>query len=59
MIINDFHNEIVVFNTLVDKQVYRFVQYKNIKQISTNDILFSNILIHDEYYTFSKVLLGR
>ena len=59
MIINDFHNEIVVFNTLVDKQVYRFVQYKNIKQISTNDILFSNILIHDEYYTFSKVVLGR
>ena len=59
MIINDFNNEIVVFNTLVDKQVYRFVQYKNIKQISTNDILFSNILIHDEYYTFSKVVLGR
>ena len=59
MIINNFHNEIVVFNTLVDKQVYRFVQYKNIKQISTNDILFSNILIHDEYYTFSKVVLGR
>lgn len=59
MIINAFHIEIVVFNILVDKQVYRFVQYKNIKQISTNDILFSNILIHDEYYTFSKVVLGR
>lgn len=59
MIINAFHIEIVVFNILVDKQVYRFVQYKNIKQISTNDILFSNILIHDECYTFSKVVLGR